>query len=67
MHIPERMCVVCRQRFPRKELRRFVFHEGKPCFDEKQTLPGRGCYVCADPRCEQKFAKYTPRAKHKGA
>ncbi len=67
MSTPERMCVICRQRFPRGTLRRYVLSPtGEACFDEHQTMPGRGWYLCTNPCCEQKFAKYKPRAKHKG-
>ncbi|MDD6180760.1 MAG: DUF448 domain-containing protein [Desulfovibrionaceae bacterium] len=68
MSAPERMCVICRRRFPRRELRRHVLSpSGELCVDERQTMPGRGWYLCADPCCMQKFAKYKPRARHKGA
>jgi len=41
-----RTCVVCRQRFAQKELLRFVLLGGRPVFDDKKRVFGRGYYVC---------------------
>ena len=43
-HIPVRMCIVCRERFPKEELTRLV--EG-----------GKGKYVCSKETCRSKVAK----------
>lgn len=63
-HEPVRMCVVCRERFPKRELTRFVCpdtarqlaQEG-PVADPGQTLPGRGYYICDQARCREIFPK----------
>ena len=61
---PVRMCVVCRQRFPKGELERFVCPaaapDGEPecpVPDPEQTTPGRGYYVCVQARCRELFPK----------
>lgn len=65
---PVRMCVICRRRFAKAELNRHVLTaQGILSIDAKKTRPGRGWYVCSDPVCEQKFAKYRPGARRAAA
>ncbi|WP_319583881.1 DUF448 domain-containing protein [uncultured Pseudodesulfovibrio sp.] len=62
-HSPERMCVVCRKRFPKAELTRYVSPEdlsgpdASPVPDPANCRPGRGYYVCAQARCGERFPK----------
>lgn len=72
-HVPTRMCAVCRVRKPKRELTRYVAaprpDEGEAkedeaagaiggfCPDPAQTLPGRGLYLCGDPKCAAGLAK----------
>ncbi|MDR2056309.1 MAG: YlxR family protein [Desulfovibrio sp.] len=64
---PLRMCVICRRRFSKNTLSRYVCSPlGSMVFDPKKTAPGRGIYLCPDPRCGMKFVKYRPDAKRKG-
>ncbi|MDR2744584.1 MAG: YlxR family protein [Desulfovibrio sp.] len=64
---PLRMCVVCRRRFAKNALRRYVCSpQGSLVFDPKKSAHGRGIYLCSDPRCGTKFVKYRPDAKRKG-
>ena len=61
-HEPERMCVVCRKRFPKRELARYVPPETMspdqgPVPDPAMTSPGRGFYVCGQARCRERFPK----------
>ncbi|MFI3272516.1 MAG: DUF448 domain-containing protein [Pseudomonadota bacterium] len=68
-HKPVRMCVICRRRFTKKELLRYVCPvEGTgPVADVRQVHPGRGWYVCGDPNCRAKMAKFGGwRRKRKG-
>ena len=47
--IPERMCVVCRNMFPKNELIRVVKNEeGVYEVDQTGKKNGRGAYVCPD-------------------
>ncbi|MSS26930.1 YlxR family protein [Desulfovibrio sp. PG-178-WT-4] len=65
---PVRMCVICRRRFAKAELNRHVLTaQGNLSIDAEKTRPGRGWYVCSDPVCEQKFAKYRPGARRGAA
>ncbi|MGV7003870.1 YlxR family protein [Desulfovibrio sp. QI0442] len=64
---PERMCVICRRRFPKADLDRHVLAEqGILTLDAEKTRPGRGWYVCSDPVCAAKFAKFRPGTRRKG-
>lgn len=66
-HVPERMCVICRKRYSKYDLSRFVPVEGA-CGDElvpddNFTMQGRGYYVCGDARCREKMKFFRPRRK----
>ncbi|QGY41620.1 DUF448 domain-containing protein [Pseudodesulfovibrio cashew] len=61
---PVRMCVVCRKRFPKRELTRYVcpeslreLTENGPVPDPEQKRPGRGYYVCVQAECRERFPK----------
>ena len=61
VHTPERMCVICRQRFAQAALTRYVLSpEGEPQRDDRRIMPGRGWYVCSHTACIQKLPKYKP-------
>lgn len=61
---PERSCVICRRKFPKKQLKRHVLGEdGKLVFDQAAILPGRGWYLCANAECERKFRAYAPKRR----
>ena len=62
---PERMCVICRRRFPKAELARYVAGPSGMTFDEEKTMPGRGWYVCSDTGCRNRFAKFRPGVRRK--
>ncbi len=64
---PVRMCVICRQRFAKRDVRRYVLScEGEPCLDPTKTMPGRGWYLCDNPDCVRKFANYRWATRRKG-
>lgn len=70
-HIPLRMCVICRQRAPKRALTRFTaaaFHSGVATIepDSKQRAPGRGVYLCDAPRCREAFSRRSVKRKAKG-
>ncbi|MDR3074265.1 MAG: DUF448 domain-containing protein [Deltaproteobacteria bacterium] len=60
-HIPVRMCIICRKRLPKHLLARFVAREGAPLADPRQSLPGRGSYLCSSPACRERFAAKNAR------
>ena len=56
--IPMRMCVGCREMFPKKELLRVVKSpEGVIAFDRVGKAPGRGAYICRKAECLNKAMK----------
>ena len=56
--IPMRMCVGCREMFPKKELMRVVKSpENVISFDRVGKAPGRGAYLCPDAACLKKAMK----------
>lgn len=56
--IPQRMCIGCGERKPKRELIRVVRSpEGELSLDITGKAPGRGAYVCRDPACLKKAQK----------
>ena len=67
-HEPVRMCVVCRRRFAKAQLRRHVSAGAGAAgngleADDSQVKPGRGWYLCEDPQCQARFAGMKFRRK----
>lgn len=50
-HEPRRTCVGCRTTRAQPELVRVAATPDGVRVDPHQTLPGRGAYLCPDPRC----------------
>ena len=51
-HVPQRMCVSCRERSAKRTLVRIVrTQEGTVEIDPKGKRNGRGAYLCDDPAC----------------
>jgi predicted RNA-binding protein YlxR (DUF448 family) len=67
-HTPIRMCVICRRRAPKTALTRFTAGpEGTdPVPDKKRGTPGRGMYLCDEPRCRAAFSRRCAKRKAKG-
>ena len=62
-HIPQRMCVACRQSQDKKNLVRLVKTPQGIFVDETGKLAGRGAYLHADASCwEQGVKKYLEKA-----
>ncbi|WP_243451310.1 YlxR family protein [Desulfovibrio psychrotolerans] len=62
------MCVICRSRHLKRTLLRYVCppadnREAALIFDQAQRLPGRGYYICTNPDCAQRFARFKVRRK----
>jgi predicted RNA-binding protein YlxR (DUF448 family) len=64
--IPMRMCVGCRERREKKELRRVVrTPEGNVVVDLTGKLSGRGAYICKDNvKCLEKAVKSKALERH---
>ncbi len=51
-HVPARMCVGCRGRSAPQDVMRLICSlDGTVMMDRSRGLPGRGAYVCFNPRC----------------
>ena len=53
--IPQRQCMGCRERKPKREMIRVVRGtDGNVTLDFGGKAPGRGAYICPDPECLKK-------------
>ncbi len=53
-HIPERSCIACGQKLPKRDLIRVVRSpEGNVAVDPSGKSPGRGSYLCTLEQCWQ--------------
>jgi uncharacterized protein len=55
-HIPQRTCVVCREKDAKRELTRIVRSESGIQIDPKGKMNGRGAYLCDNPQCWERAA-----------
>lgn len=56
--LPQRMCIVCRNMFDKKQLIRIVKNKGGQFFvDTTGKLAGRGAYVCKNKDCLERIKK----------
>jgi predicted RNA-binding protein YlxR (DUF448 family) len=56
--VPIRMCIVCRENKPKKELIRIVKTENNEfAIDKTGKLNGRGSYICNCKECFEKLIK----------
>ena len=47
----ERICQICRNKYYKFELNRFVFNNNNIYLDNNKRLSGKGCYVCKNKSC----------------
>lgn len=55
--IPERMCIACKNMFPKRELLRIVKNGEDISLDFTGKANGRGAYICDNPDCIKKCVK----------
>lgn len=55
--VPLRMCVVCRENKPKKELIRIVKNDDNFDIDKTGKMGGRGSYICNNADCMNKLIK----------
>jgi len=55
--IPMRMCIVCKNEFPKRELLRIVNNENSIMLDKTGKMGGRGTYICKCEECKNKLFK----------
>ena len=53
----QRKCIGCGNISDKDKLYRIVISDGEPVIDEKQIMPGRGCYLCKNEICIEKAIK----------
>lgn len=66
-HVPNRMCVVCRKKYEKQSLKRFVLTDEGIFHDPTGKQDGRGAYVCMNPSCQQKITTTNTLGKALGA
>lgn len=64
MHIPERMCVACRQMKPKAELIRIVKNGSTVLIDGSGKKNGRGAYICKNEECIRTAKNRRAISKH---
>lgn len=56
-HVPQRLCIACRQKRDKRELTRLVRTESGVVVDPTGKQNGRGAYVCDQQECWDKITK----------
>ena len=63
--IPERKCMGCNEKYPKRELLRVVrTPEGNVLLDTTGKQNGRGVYICKNPECFKKVRKSDKLSKN---
>jgi uncharacterized protein len=62
-HVPERTCIVCRQKAEKRRLSRFVRTPEGVFADPSGKRDGRGAYLCDNTVCRQRAASTEILAK----
>ena len=62
-HVPQRTCVVCRRKYDKRHLLRFVRTDDGVLVDPTGKQSGRGAYVCDMPACHERIATTDVLAK----
>lgn len=63
-HIPERMCIACREHKPKNELLRFVLEDGAVKKDKMGNTLARGAYICPNGKCIALAKKKKALSRH---
>lgn len=64
-HLPERTCVVCRNKNHKDLLLRFILLETEIVFDAKALFPSRGYYVCNENTCILNLNKWKQKKRNR--
>ncbi|HHW75056.1 MAG TPA: YlxR family protein [Firmicutes bacterium] len=65
--VPQRICISCRARRPKRELIRLVrTPQGQICLDLKGKVSGRGAYICRQKSCLEQAIRGKRWEKHLG-
>lgn len=63
-HIPERMCIACREHKPKDELLRLIVEDGAVKQDKKGNTLARGAYICPNGKCIELAKKKKALSRH---
>jgi predicted RNA-binding protein YlxR (DUF448 family) len=63
-HIPERMCIGCREMHPKPELIKIVSKNGIAEVDAAGKKDGRGAYLCKNFQCIETARKKKALSRH---
>lgn len=63
-HIPERMCIACRQMYLKPHMIKIVSRDGIIEIDESQKKFGRGAYICKSMACIDSAQKKKTLSRH---
>lgn len=55
-HVPQRTCVICRQKFDKRQLTRLVRTRDGVFVDPSGKKDGRGAYLCDSANCRERAA-----------
>jgi len=64
-HVPQRSCVICRNKTEKKELLRFILLGSEIVFDKNSVLGTRGYYICDLNSCLLKLDKWVSKMLRK--
>jgi len=64
MHIPERMCIACRQMKSKSELYKIVKYNSTIEIDFEHNKFGRGAYICKSEKCIMDAQKRKSISRH---
>ncbi|TDT70485.1 hypothetical protein EV215_1030 [Hypnocyclicus thermotrophus] len=57
-HVPQRTCVICREKKDKENFFRLIKVEGKFIFDKNKNKQSRGFYICKAKECLIKLSKH---------
>ncbi len=63
-HIPQRMCIACRERHEKYELMRVVKTDDGIAIDKEQNMLKRGAYICKSEECVNLAKKKKALSRH---
>ena len=63
-HIPERMCIACREHKPKNKLIRLIMADGAVKTDKTGNTLTRGAYICPNGKCIALAKKKKALSRH---
>lgn len=63
--MPNRMCIICKERKQKEDLLRIVIKDNKTFLDENQKENTRGVYICNNKKCINRLNDILEKDKDK--